>query len=799
MDDIRTLMHFYFITEPGISNHYHQNPEIFYVLNGCMEVKIDAKTYDMHQGDLLLINANKRHEMIGKEDILAARFELDFHLLAEYMGSMQLLFWCNTLTDKNGAYDDLRKVLDQILAHYFEQNEKGALYLNALYFQAAHILTSNFLINADDVKFGYGDQQNRIRILNIQNYLQANYQSQISLNDLANRLYLSNAYLSKYIKKNLGMTFVEYLNNIRLFHAVDELLYTNKNITHIALDNGFPTSAAFTKAFRECYSEAPSEYRKKMQLKEQADHEKEELTEQSKRLIMNYLSFKDKNVILKPAYEEVCRADNDKTIAVISKSFKACNIGDAYTLLQSDVQDQVKLLKKETGVAYIRIWNLFSNAYCFDEKEGFNFRKLDQVLDFLIENDLRPYLELGNKPTLFMYTPERSIKDQSKEKLGSYKYDVFCKMIKTFCIHLMNRYGVEELEKWYFEFWNDPQLHIQEEDSLYYKYFDLLYTTLKQYSKNIKVGGAGFILGYETFICRDVFKCWRKRPIHPDFLSFYSYQYIAVIENEQRYGRKSIDGDYMENQIAIMKEVMDEVDFHVPEFHIDEWNFTVSNRNVLNDSCEQGAFILKNSLNAAKYVNLMAYWHALDTYSYYYDTDAVLNGDSGLITGDGIRKPSFFAFQFLNRLLPNILQKTEHGMITTNGRNSYVAIGHNYKKLSSRYVFSEENEIALDCINQYVEDDEPLKLTFHIDHIKNGQYQVKTYYVNRQNGSVQDLWKQLDCSKGLAKDEIAYLRHSSIPRMEMKTVEVKNGILELENRLEAQEIRLIEISYRYHS
>lgn len=37
----------------------------------------------------------------------------------------------------------------------------------------------------------------------------------------------------------------------------------------------------------------------------------------------------------------------------------------------------------------------------------------------------------------------------------------------------------------------------------------------------------------------------------------------------------------------------------------------------------------------------MAYWHALDTYSYYYDTDCVLNGDSGLITGDGICKPSF--------------------------------------------------------------------------------------------------------------------------------------------------------------
>lgn len=84
------------------------------------------------------------------------------------------------------------------------------------------------MINMDDSRFENWDSQNRIRIKNIQNYIQANYQSQISLNDLAQRLYLSNAYLSKYIKKNLGMTFIEYLNNVRLFHAVDEILYTEK-------------------------------------------------------------------------------------------------------------------------------------------------------------------------------------------------------------------------------------------------------------------------------------------------------------------------------------------------------------------------------------------------------------------------------------------------------------------------------------------------------------------------------------------------------------------------------------------
>mgnify|MGYP000269051904 FL=1 len=184
----------------------------------------------------------------------------------------------------------------------------------------------------------------------------------------------------------------------------------------------------------------------------------------------------------------------------------------------------------------------------------------------------------------------------------------------------------------------------------------------------------------------------------------------------------------MSNQIEIMKEVIKESGLNVPELHIDEWNFTVSNRNVINDSCEQAAYIIKNCMDVSDRVNLMAYWHALDTYSYYYDTDCVLNGDSGLITGDGICKPSFFAFWFLNRIQSNLLKKTAHAMVTGNGRNNYTIVCHNYKKLTSRYVFSEENEIEIENINQYTDDEDSLNLKFCFHNIKNGKYQIKQYY-----------------------------------------------------------------------
>lgn len=219
MENDRKLMQFYFLTSPEKATHYHQNLEIIYILRGEMGIQIDDAYYVLKNGDFIVVNANKSHTITVTREMFGARFEIDFHLLAECMGTMQLMFWCNTAADKNDAYEDVRVLLDRILERYFEKEDKGSLHLQSLYYETLHLLTSNFMVKADDVRINLENSQDRVRVRQIQNYIQANYQGQISLNDLAEKLYLSNAYLSKYVKKHLGLTFLEYLNNVRLFHA----------------------------------------------------------------------------------------------------------------------------------------------------------------------------------------------------------------------------------------------------------------------------------------------------------------------------------------------------------------------------------------------------------------------------------------------------------------------------------------------------------------------------------------------------------------------------------------------------
>lgn len=594
---------------------------------------------------------------------------------------------------------------------------------------------------------------------------------------------------------------MEYLNNVRLFHAVDELLYTKKNMTHIALDNGFPTSAAFTKAFRDIYGEAPSEYRRKMREQQEPETPEHGLSEEESGRIKKYLIFKEQHNEPVVKNQKVCTVDVQQTGKLLTDCHKAICVGDAYTVLQSNVQSQLRDLQKAADIKYARMWNIFSREECYNEKKGCNFRKIDQILDFLLENHMKPYLELGHKEVLLNYSAEKFLKEN--EEIENYEVQVYEYIFREFCTHLVNRYGIDEIETWYFEYYNfsntgaTESTGMTEEEGLYYQYFATIYRILKGISPAIKVGGAGFILGYGTLGCRSILPIWKKKNLMPDFLSVYSYQYVAIDDNDKRYGRKSIDIDYMRNQTEILREVIKETGFQVPELHISEWNFTISNRNVLNDSCNQGAYVLKNCIDMNGEVDLMAYWHALDSYSDYYDADNVLNGDSGMISRDGIRKPSFYAYVFMNRLLPNVIKKDENSIITTNGRDRYVIACHNFKKLSAQYVFSEEEKITVETIDNYMENDEPLKLQFRLENVKDGDYLVKIHMVNKENGSVQDIWKRLQYSKNLARDEMQYLEKSAIPRMEMKNVHVEGGVLELENVLMAQEIRLLDIQYRY--
>lgn len=800
MDNMRTIMDFEFDTSEVQNTHFHQNLEIVYVLEGSVEVQIESETYNLKKGDFLLINANKRHSLRAtKEEILLASFRVNFTMLAEYMGTNQLLFWCNTTADRSESYVQLKKVLDRMLNRFYDKEKEGAIYLNSIYYEAIYLLVAYFMIKADDARMKENFTPDNSRIFEIQNYVQANYQKQLSLNDLAKKLYLSNAYLSKYIKKHFGLSFLEYVNNVRLFHAVDELVYSEKKITRIALDNGFPTTAAFNKAFKEIYNMTPSAYRSTVH-KEDEKNETAEVQKELDKRVKEYLTGKE------PAEDNTATRNMNLFVVDANKTSKwkktwdkIINMGNIDSLLNYDVQSQLLIMQKEIGFSYVRIYNIFMQDMYYENISGdnkYNFSRIDRGLDFLVEHNLKPYIELSFKPTDVNYTINSSVGDRYNEIIF-HDRESYVEVMQAFSSHIANRYGVNEIESWYFELWKDDRLNMLDAKGWYFDCFEIGYHALKKISSKIKVGGAGFALGYDRYQYSILIQNWKTRNVRPDFISVYSYSYLLLQQDGVYFGKRSLDNSFVKNQLELFKDVLKAEDFMPDELHITEWNFTISNRNCINDSCAQGAYIVKTCIESIGEADMMGYWHGSDLHTEYYDSGAVLYGDNGLLTRDGIKKPSFYAFHFLKFLKKGLLGKTENALLTTDGRGVYTIACHNCKKFNYRYTMKAEKDIRVDDIDSLYEDTDSIHLKFQINNVENGNYVMRVFYVNEDNGSIQNIWKDMDYIGNLSKGEVEYMKRSANPKVDMRRITVEDNVLRIETKLKAHEIKVLDIHYQY--
>ncbi len=787
------------------NTHFHDDIELFYVLEGMAVLTVEDEIFSMNQEDFVIINSGKWHAYTASEDILLGIFTISYSMLSDMINRSFLIYWCNSVIDKSEAYQDVRRITRNIFNQCFGNREEGKIYLISLFYSLLHVLNGNFLLSPKDKRFEAERNRFDDRTNEIIHYIRSNYNRDISLRDLSKKLYLTNSYLSKYIKKQLGVSFVNYLNTIRLQHAVSDLLYKNTSIMRTALDNGFPNVAAFNKTFKEMYHMTPSSYQKKYKSRYKDGKKQKDNNELIQERLNDYFE-KNPIVTSNSRTEQNIGADAASAESYNKSWNKMINMGAAPDLLKSDMQEHILMLKNKLQFRYIRFWDAFSPEMYINMKAAcgqYNFDRLDRVLDFLVSNGIRPYMELGNKPKKLLSNlysvlieEEIEIRADTIEELEAF--------INSFTIHLINRYGIEELEAWYFEIWKEEmeagkavRVKPVQSDEDYLKVFDMIAGTMKAYSPNFRIGGAGLGIRFGQKNFKETLVKWKAEHILPDFLTLYCYPFVpGEVEGEQ-ITKHSTDRSYVKNQLIMARELMEEIDFQVAELHVTEWSSTVSNRNILNDHCNKGAYIIKNMIDSIGLADVTGYWVGSDLFADYYDSQAILNGGCGLITKDGISKPAFYAMEFLNNMGKKLIQKGDSYMITYCGHSNYGIICHNYKHYNYNYYLHMEDEIRIKEINRMFADRDKIRLRFQIKNVKNGKYLIKIHYINRYYGSVQDEWVRMDLITAANKEEIEYLKRVCTPRLSVKRCEVKDTVLSIEAELEPNEIQFIRILYQY--
>lgn len=783
--------------------HFHQEVELVYVMEGELRLYVMEREYHLKRGDICVINSNEEHRIETQGEITTAHLFITYSLIRSVYNGVSSFFFCNSTSEDDERYEKLRELLNQLLKRKMfcekeaEEEQHEYEYLSVFY-KVLGYLTSNFIKKAKTDAGMSMQQKSQMRTLQINEYIMNNYNQPISLKSLADTLYLSEGYLSRYFKKIYNMSFSAYLRQVRLSHAMSELMYTDKAILQIALDNGFSSISFFNKVFKEEYGKSPSHIRNSAK-------EMEKKEEDMDSLVLN-------QKLEKFIYSMEEEQESKKRAKIIRKTFQvedgekipqfwntAINIGQASDLQNHEVRKQILRMKDSMHFRYIRFWSLFSDRMIMrnDEEIGqYNFTKLDNILDFLVENGLKPFFDMEEKIKRVNRTDKDFLLYEEKNnKVDSLQ--IWEEFIRQLIMHLVRRYGIEEVNTWKMEVIFDGYClkGIDPTDS-FFQIFKCTYSIIKKHAPHMEIGGCGFFPDYLCHLEKRGMNFWeewiRRAPL-PDFFSFMIYAYEADPEGKERFGKKSEDPDYLKNSIRKIRAELIQHGLSGQKIYITEWNLTVSDRNKLNDHCFHGAYVMKNIIDVFGEIDMLCYFTGTDIYTEYYDTVWLMHGGEGLLTRDGIAKPSGFAFRFLKKLKPYFIDKTENCLLTTDRRNQYSLVCHNMKNLNYMYYLQSEETLEWDKLWKNFDEWNPLTLKLCMKGVENGNYQMTIQKINEKSGSIQDIWADLEYIQDLSDSEIKYLHRATVPRMIIRKFCVEDECIEIELRMRPNEIGYINL------
>lgn len=116
--------------------------------------------------------------------------------------------------------------------------------------------------NKSREKYLYIDKSKSDIVKNSIIYINKNYKNKIDLNTISNEIHINHQYLSRVFKKEIGMSCIDYINELRVNNACEMLTETTYPAYRIACDSGFSDSAYFSRVFAKHIKLTPSEYRK---------------------------------------------------------------------------------------------------------------------------------------------------------------------------------------------------------------------------------------------------------------------------------------------------------------------------------------------------------------------------------------------------------------------------------------------------------------------------------------------------------------------------------------------------------
>lgn len=245
--------------------HWHNGLEILYLLEGSEDCYLgEEECIRMKKGDFLVINSRVVHSVQCPRQCREMLIQIPYPMMKRFIPQINgLEFVCEKITGKKQRMDTflVESALSTLAElHPFQSPEETLEFYSQIYHLLA-VLVKDFSVSVTSDKMEISEKYME-RLGMITSYVKEHYMEEISLQEIARLVSLNPDYFTRFFKKYMGMTFLDYVNSVRMEHVVRDLQRTDLSVQKLLEIHGFTNYKLFMKMYKSRFESTPGKMRR---------------------------------------------------------------------------------------------------------------------------------------------------------------------------------------------------------------------------------------------------------------------------------------------------------------------------------------------------------------------------------------------------------------------------------------------------------------------------------------------------------------------------------------------------------
>lgn len=259
---------FYLSLDEGsyVTPHWHNSLEIVYMLEGSMTVTFENKKVTILPEEFIIVNSRTIHAVTSKKNS-ALVLQIPSNVFEKYVRNIDSFNFDVDMHPKNEGeiikLNKIKRMFHDMHEVYDTQPEGYLLRFNSLLYEMLFTLIHSYSYRIAPKQI---NKQNKYldRLKEINTFLNTHHMEQVTIYQIADKFGYNSDYLSRFFKKYMGLTIIDYLYEIRINYVYQDLINTNFSINEILENHGCSNYRVAMKFFKSRYGCTPKEKRKQM-------------------------------------------------------------------------------------------------------------------------------------------------------------------------------------------------------------------------------------------------------------------------------------------------------------------------------------------------------------------------------------------------------------------------------------------------------------------------------------------------------------------------------------------------------